>query len=318
MLARQLTELMGGELQAVSPAGKVLSGKERGLKVTFTVSVHLNEKIAKEIDLRPYNETGKIRTLAITGSHGRDDDFLGIMHRIGLPVSVTSFQKHTVSQIKSSLGDAQSRYILLVIFDEPDVDGFVAARELMEAGMTGKHIVLMFTSRDPRGHYAKCVDLGIDHLLVKPFAGEDLIAVLKDHFPGLRDHRGTVSSDKSEVPEILVVDDNYLNRKVAGSLLKVLGVNSEFASGADEAVAMAAAKSYDLILMDLIMPEKDGFEAARSIMETDGTAIIVALSADTMPETRKRVEQTGMKELLSKPVTVEELRRVITRYQRHH
>jgi signal transduction histidine kinase/CheY-like chemotaxis protein len=317
VLARQLTELMGGELQAESPAGKDSSGKERGLKVTFTVTVHLNEKIAKEIDLSRYNETGKIRTLAITGAHGRDDDFLGIMHRIGLPVSVTSFQKHTVSQIKTSLGDEQSRYILLVIFDEPEVDGFEAARELMEAGMTGRHIVLMFTSRDPRGHYAKCVDMGIDHLLVKPFAGEDLISVLKDHFPALRDHRGTVSSDRSDVPEILVVDDNYLNRKVAGSLLKVLGVNAEFASGADEAIDMAAAKSYDLILMDLIMPEKDGFEAAKSILEMDNAAIIVALSADTMPETRTRVEQTGMKELLSKPVTVEELRRVITRYRRH-
>lgn len=317
VLARQLTELMGGELHAESPAGKDSSGKERGLKVTFTVSVHLNEKITKEIDLSRYNETAMIRTLAITGSHGRDDDFLGIMHRIGLPVAVTSFQKHTVSQIKTSLGDEQNRYILLVIFDEPEVDGFEAARELMEAGMTGRHIVLMFTSRDPKGHYAKCVDMGIDHLLVKPFAGEDLINVLKDHFPGLRDHRGTVSSDKSDLPEILVVDDNYLNRKVAGSLLKVLGVNAAFASGADESIAMAAARSYDLILMDLIMPEKDGFEAAKSILEMDSSAIIVALSADTMPETRTRVEQAGMKELLSKPVTVEELRRVITRYQRH-
>lgn len=316
VLARQLTELMGGELHAESPAGKDSSGKERGLKVTFTVSVHLNEKIAKEIDLSRYNETGMIRTLAITGSHGRDDDFLGIMHRIGLPVSVTSFQKHTVSQIKTSLGNDENRYILLVIFDEPETDGFEAARELMEAGMTSQHIVLMFTSRDPKGHYAKCVDLGIDHLLVKPFAGEDLVSVLKDHFPGLRDHRGTVSSDRSDVPVILVVDDNYLNRKVEGSLLKVLGVNAEFASGADEAIAMAAAKSYDLILMDLIMPEKDGFEAAKTILTMHSEAIIVALSADTMPETRTRVEQTGMKELLSKPVTVEELRRVITRYHR--
>ncbi|MDX9902640.1 MAG: response regulator [Bacteroidales bacterium] len=316
VLARQLTELMGGELHAESPAGKDSSGKERGLKVTFTVSVHLNEKIAKEIDLSRYNETGMIRTLAITGAHGRDDDFLGIMHRIGLPVSVTSFQKHTVSQIKTSLQSEQNRYILLVIFDEQEADGFEAARELMDAGMTSQHIVLMFTSRDPKGHYARCVDMGIDHLLVKPFAGEDLISVLKDHFPGLRDHRGTVSSDRSDVPVILVVDDNYLNRKVEGSLLKVLGVDAEFASGADEAIAMADAKSYDLILMDLIMPEKDGFEAARTILEMDSEAIIVALSADTMPETRTRVEQTGMKELLSKPVTVEELRRVITRYHR--
>ena len=316
ILARQLTELMGGELNAVSPAGKDSSGKERGLRVTFTINVHLNEKIAKHIDLNNYNKVSDLRTLAITGSQGRDDDFLGVMHRVGLPVSVTSFQKHTISQIKTSLKNEQGRYALLVIFDEPETDGFEVAQELLDAGLTGEHIVLMFTSRDPRGHYARCVDLGIDHLLVKPFAGEDLLDVLKDHFPALKGKKGPATSSKDGQPLVLVVDDNYLNRKVVGSLLKVMGVRSEFAASADEALALVNDNAYDLILMDLIMPETDGFEAARIILDMDGSMAVVALSADTMPETRKRVEQTGMKELLTKPVTVDELRRVIERYCR--
>jgi CheY-like chemotaxis protein len=231
-------------------------------------------------------------------------------------VSVTSFQKHTVSQIKTSLQSEQSRYGLLIIFDEPETDGFEAAKALMDAGLTGEHIVLMFTSRDPKGHYARCVDLGIDHLLVKPFASEDLLNVLQDHFPSLRSQPGRLSSDKSKTPVILVVDDNYLNRKVVGSLLKVLGVTAEFAGSAHEAIDMAMEKSYDLILMDLIMPETDGFEAARIILEHDRNTLIIALSADNMPETRIKAEKTGMKELLSKPVTVEELRRVIDRYHK--
>jgi CheY-like chemotaxis protein len=307
---------MGGELNAVSPAGKDSSGKERGLRVTFTINVHLNEKIAKHIDLNNYNKVSDLRTLAITGSQGRDDDFLGVMHRVGLPVSVTSFQKHTISQIKTSLKNEQGRYALLVIFDEPETDGFEVAQELLDAGLTGEHIVLMFTSRDPRGHYARCVDLGIDHLLVKPFAGEDLLDVLKDHFPALKGKKGPATSSKDGQPLVLVVDDNYLNRKVVGSLLKVMGVRSEFAASADEALALVNDNAYDLILMDLIMPETDGFEAARIILDMDSSMAVVALSADTMPETRKRVEQTGMKELLTKPVTVDELRRVIERYCR--
>jgi signal transduction histidine kinase/CheY-like chemotaxis protein len=316
VLARQLTELMGGELTAESPAGKDSSGHERGLKVTFTINVHLNEKIVKNLDLTRYGELSEIRTLAITGTQGRDDDFLGVVHRLGLPVSVTSFQKHTISQITTSLKSEQGRYILLIIFDEPDTDGFEAAKALMEAGLTGEHIILMFTSRDPRGHYARCVDLGVDHLLVKPFAGEDLLNVLKDHFPALKNQNGRSSTDKSELPVILVVDDNYLNRKVVGSLLKVLGVTAEYAASAAEAIDMATEKPYDLILMDLIMPEIDGFEAARIILEHDSSTLIVALSADNMPETRIKVEKTGMKELLSKPVTVEDLRRVIERYHK--
>ncbi len=100
------------------------------------------------------------------------------------------------------------------------------------------------------------------------------------------------------------------------SLLKVLGVQAEYAAGAAEAIDMAREKSYDLILMDLIMPEIDGFEAARTILGFDRNTQIIALSADNMPETRVKVEQSGMKELLAKPVTVEELRRVIDRYHK--
>lgn len=316
VLARQLTELMGGELTAESPAGKDSAGQERGLKVTFTINVHLNEKIVKSLDLNRYSELSGLRTLAITGTQGRDDDFLSILHRLGLPVAVTSFQKHTISQIKTSLKSEQERYILLIIFDEPETDGFEVAKALMDAGLTGEHIILMFTSRDPRGHYARCVDLGVDHLLVKPFATEDLLQVLRDHFPAMSNQPGRLSSDKSEMPVILVVDDNYLNRKVVGSLLKVLGVTAEYAASADEAIDMVREKPYDLILMDLIMPETDGFEAARIILEHNSSTLIIALSADTMPETRIKAEKTGMKELLSKPVTVEDLRRVIDRYHK--
>ncbi len=316
VLARQLTELMGGELKAESPAVKDASGQEKGLRVTFTINVHLNEKISKNIDLRSYADPADVRTLVITGANGRDDDFLSIMHKVGLPVSVTSFQKHTASQIKTGLRNEKGRNILLVIFDEPETDGFVAAKTLMDEGLTQEHIVMMFTSRDPKGHYARCVDLGIDHLLVKPFAAEDLMTVLREHFPALREQSARLNSDRSDIPVVLVVDDNYLNRKVVGSLLKVLGVKAEFAAGAAEAIDMAREKSYDIILMDLIMPEIDGFEAARTILGFDHNTRIVALSADNMPETRLRVEQSGMKELLAKPVTVEELRRVIDRYHK--
>lgn len=316
VLARQLTELMGGEMTAESPAARDASGIEKGLKVVFTIKVHLNEKISKQLDLGMYAHPSELRTLVITGTQGRDDDFLGIMHRVGLPVSVTSFQKHTASQIKTSLQSESGRYPLLVIFDEPDTDGFEAAKALMEAKLTSEHIVMMLTSRDPKGHYARCVDMGIDHLLVKPFAAEDLMNVLKEHFPGLRGDSSRLNSGISEVPVMLVVDDNYLNRKVVGSLLKVLGIQADFAAGAAEAIDMAREKSYDLILMDLIMPETDGFEAAHTILGFDHTTQIIALSADNMPETRLKAEKTGMKELLSKPVTVEELRRVINRYHK--
>lgn len=314
VLARQLTELMGGELIAESPALKDASGQEKGLKVTFSINVHLNEKIGKKIDLTPYKSLSDIRTLAITGAEGRDDDFLGIVHRLGIPVSVTSFQKHTISQIKTNLQNPASRYILLLLFDEPEADGFEVAKALMDASLTGEFIILMFTSKDPKGHYARCVDMGIDHLLVKPFASEDLLNILKDHFPSLRTVTDNRAGTKTSSTAVLVVDDNFLNRKVVGSLLKVLGIKAEYATGGAEAVAMTREKPFDLVLMDLIMPEVDGFEAARMILEFDKETIIVALSADTLPETHAKAKQTGMREVLIKPAAVDDLRRVLEKY----
>jgi CheY-like chemotaxis protein len=314
VLARQLTELMGGKLSAESPAVRDASGQEKGLKVTFSINVHLNEKIDKKIDLKPYTTLSAIRTLAITGSQGRDDDFLGIIHRLGLPVSVTSFQKQTISQIKTNLDSSAEKYILLILFDEPEADGFEAGKALLDAGLTGEFIILMFTSKDPKGHYARCVDMGIDHLLVKPFASEDLLNILKNHFPYLKSGKDSSALIKASSPVVLVVDDNFLNRKVVGSLLKVLGVKSEFAAGGAEALAMTREKQYDLILMDLIMPEVDGFEAARMMLDFDRDAIIVALSADTLPETHEKAKQTGMREVLVKPAAVEDLRRVLAKY----
>lgn len=315
ILARHLVELMGGELIATSPSGKDSSGHERGIKVVFDIKVHLNERIKKESDLSRYTRVSEIRTLVITGGEGRDDDFLNVIHRLGLPVSVTSFQKHTVSQINSDRLNNPDRYALLIIFDEPDSDGFAVAEALHAAKLAGEYVILMFTSNDPRGHYSRCVDLGVDHLLVKPFASEDLLNILKDHFPQLKGGITDGSAkDKSALPKVLVVDDNYLNRKVVGSLLKVLGIIAEYAESGKEAVEKALENPYDLIFMDLIMPEIDGFEAARAILDFDSKSVIVALSADNMPETKARIEQSGMKELLSKPVSVEDLRRVIDKY----
>ncbi|MCU0378869.1 MAG: response regulator [Bacteroidales bacterium] len=314
VLARQLTELMGGELIAESPAFKDDSGQEKGLRVTFSINVHLNEKISKKIDLTHYTTLSSIKTLAITGSQGRDDDFLGIMHRLGLPVSVTSFQKHTISQIRTNLHNSPDKYILLILLDEPDTDGFEAGKALLDEGLTGEFIILMFTSKDPKGHYARCVDMGIDHLLVKPFASEDLLNILKDHFPYLKTATDNTAGIKASSPVILVVDDNFLNRKVVGSLLKVLGVKAEYATGGAEAIAMTREKQYDFVLMDLIMPEVDGFEAARAILDFDKDTIIVALSADTLPETHEKAKQTGMKDVLVKPAAVDDLRRVLEKY----
>jgi CheY-like chemotaxis protein len=66
--------------------------------------------------------------------------------------------------------------------------------------------------------------------------------------------------------------------------------------------------------MDLIMPEMDGFESAQRILKIDKTVLIVAFTADNMPETKRKAELSGIKDFISKPVRIEELKRLFARY----
>jgi CheY-like chemotaxis protein len=77
---------------------------------------------------------------------------------------------------------------------------------------------------------------------------------------------------------------------------------------------MAKAQKFDLIFMDLIMPEMDGFESAQRIVKFDKSVLIVAFTADNMPETRRKAELSGIKDFISKPVRIDELKRLFAKY----
>ena len=105
-----------------------------------------------------------------------------------------------------------------------------------------------------------------------------------------------------------------MNQKVIGTLLKSLGYSYEIADDGYSGYLMAKSKSYDLIFMDLIMPEMDGFESAQRILKFDKSVIIVAFTADNMPETKRKAELSGIKDFISKPVMIDELKRLFARY----
>jgi signal transduction histidine kinase/CheY-like chemotaxis protein len=112
---------------------------------------------------------------------------------------------------------------------------------------------------------------------------------------------------------ILLAEDNAVSRKVCAEMLKRCGCEVETAENGEEAVARAASRRYDAILMDCFMPSMDGYEAARRIrsMENGRRTPIIALSAATMPAERRRAFDSGMDEFLPKPVEMENLRHAL-------
>ena len=97
-------------------------------------------------------------------------------------------------------------------------------------------------------------------------------------------------------------------------MLRNLGYTFDLADDGYAGYLQAKTKKYDLIFMDLIMPEMDGFQSSQKIIAMDKTTLIVAFTADNMPESKKKAELSGIRDFVSKPVRIEDLKRLFAMY----
>jgi PAS domain S-box-containing protein len=309
IIARQLVELMGGELIADSLPGN------SGNKITFTVKAYSSERPVKELDFSNIIRPDQINTLVIFGSQNRDDELLASIHKIGLSSTVTTYQKFTISQVRANLTLPSGNYRLIIISDDESFDGFEVAQKFWENRLSLNLILVIVTSNDKKGNYLRSINLGVDRYLVKPFDTDELCKVILGNFPSVVNTREAVVSDlyKKDL-RILLVEDNKMNQIIMSKMLEILGYSFEIAEDGYEGYTMATGKKYDVIFMDIIMPEMDGYESSRRIMETDDTNLIVAFTADNMPESKMKAELSGIKDFISKPVRIDELKRLFARY----
>jgi two-component system sensor histidine kinase/response regulator len=206
----------------------------------------------------------------------------------------------------------------LVILDGmmPGMDGFTVAEKMRDhAELTGA-TVMMRSSVMPTGAAARCATVGVASYLTKPIAQAELldailIAIGESAGPGPT-QRPAPSVQAGGGLRILLAEDNLINRALARSILEKRGNTLIHAGNGREAVEAAARERFDLILMDVQMPEMNGLEATRLIRAaerpTGGRRVpIVALTAHAMAEDRERCLAIGMDDFLSKPLKKAEL-----------
>lgn len=308
-LSRHLVELMGGSLIAESPSGLV---PDHGTKVSFSINVYSNERVAKNLSFEDVTEIGKVRAMAITGTV-RDEEVLSVLHQTGMQLTITTFMKPTINQIRANMNNPADKYHLIIIFDDAAFNGFEAASALWENKLSGSYVIMLVSSNDKKGNYLKSLMLGVDTYLIKPVTAGEVKNSVKKSFPFLTETSSYPGYEQNlNGIKILVVEDNKMNLMVIGTMLTNLGYKFDTAEDGYAAFLQARSKKYDLIFMDLMLPEIDGFEASRKILKIDKTVKIVALTADLMPETRRKAELTGIIDFLSKPVRTEDLKRVFS------
>lgn len=114
---------------------------------------------------------------------------------------------------------------------------------------------------------------------------------------------GSLDTPRDEqLPRVLVADDNAINRKLIAKMLTKMGFESEMAENGLEALNAVQESRFDVVLMDLQMPQMDGLEATRQIRTRGFLLPIIAITADAMPDDQTRCAAAGMNDYLSKPV----------------
>jgi CheY-like chemotaxis protein/HPt (histidine-containing phosphotransfer) domain-containing protein len=185
---------------------------------------------------------------------------------------------------------------------------------------------MMLTSADRQNDAARCRSLRMAGYLVKPVKADELqIAIIAALSGALKDKQSrpteTQSTSHSTVLaarrslRILVAEDNPVNQRVALHILEKAGHSAVAVSNGKEAIGALAREKFDLVLMDVQMPELDGLEATRAIRDhekrTSGHIPIVAMTAHAMKGDRERCLEAGMDNYVAKPVQASELLRVI-------
>jgi CheY-like chemotaxis protein len=206
----------------------------------------------------------------------------------------------------------------------PGMDGLeVLARIRANPRLRGATI-MMLTSEDQSSSAARCRAMGVEAYLIKPIKPTELLMMIR-RVVGRGEGRAIATSRPERVNgrrlSVLVAEDNPVNQKLALAMLDKLGHRVTMAGTGLEAVEKWRADKFDLILMDVQMPELDGLEATRAIRgeEPKGTITpIVAMTAHAMTGDRERCIQAGMSDYISKPVRLEALEKTIARVMTNH
>jgi len=204
----------------------------------------------------------------------------------------------------------------LPILQMPRRDGFGLAEDVQGDPALRDSRVMLLTSAGQRGDAERCRVLGVRAYLQKPVSRVELIDAALAAVGESADSGGVLVT-RSTMDEtrrrlrVLLAEDNPVNQEVAVAMLRKRGHEVVVANNGREAIAEVGRRTFDVVLMDLQMPEVDGFEATHAIQAGHPQLPIIALTANTTPGERDRCLAAGMSGYLAKPFKSHELFSVI-------
>jgi PAS domain S-box-containing protein len=380
-ISKQLVEMMNGRIWVESPLDCRLSIEDCRLKdgsnlknnhqssinnpnnqqskvgpgtaFHFTIRLGLNrEKVGDVIHLRQ-SDLSNVPVLIVDDNETNRMAFQEMTASWGLMPTAVKNGHEALVRMNRAFDSGKPFRLLLLDLQMPGMDGFEIAKKVKESPFGATVKIILATSMGQKGDAARCNALDISGYLLKPVKQSELLdAILmvlghtsEEKPPVITRH--TIQETRIRL-NVLVVEDNPINQKLALELLKSRNHRSVLASNGIEALDAIARENFDLILMDVQMPEMDGLEATREIRkiedrsqkpedgrrrtedgsQTKQTATtnpstidnrqssikripIIALTAHAMKGDREKCLEAGMDDYISKPINAERLFEII-------
>ncbi len=329
-ISKQLAELMGGAIGVDSEEGE-------GSIFWFTVRLGKQRAPAQEEGVDSVGLRG-LRVLIVDDNATNRRNLSGCLEAYGMRPAAEEDGTAGLQALVRAVDQNDPFRLALIDMNMPGVTGEMLGTLIAaDKRLTDTRLILMRTLGD-KSETRPFSEFGFSASVAKPIRQQELRTLLQalvkplnpdserglvQPSPGSQrdgDLRGKFGGRKVRV---LVADDNITNQQVALGVLKKLGVGAEVVSNGVEALAAIAAKPFDVIFMDVHMPEMDGLEATRLIRsaQRDGAAWtrdrrlpVIAMTASAMQQDREDCRLAGMDDYLSKPIHPREVTETLTKW----
>ena len=311
-IARRLAGLMGGELTVTSEVG-------RGSEFSFTLPFLVEASAAAQAPGRRASLGGR-RLLVVDDNETNRRILRDMLGAEGVAVHEAHRADAGLEALRRAATAGTPFDLAILDAQMPDQDGFELAAAIRGDAQLVRTRLLILTSAGQRGDGERCRQLGIQAYLTKPIARADLIEAVGTVLAGAATAAGTADlvtrhsiAESRHSLRILLAEDNVVNQQVATAMLLKRGHQVDVVANGREAVDAVGAERYDLVLMDIQMPEMDGFEATQHIraLPQGATLPIIALTAHALSGERERCLERGMTGYLAKPFKAHELFAVV-------
>ena len=305
-ISSMLVHLMGGTIEVESEPGE---GSTFSFSLELPITTVQEQTCAR--DLRG------VRVLIVDDTAVNCDIVREFSTRWGMLPTVTQSGAEAIQLVRDAAGATTPFDVVLLDANMPELDGFAVAQQILSDVEASPPLIILSSSIAPKDG-VRCRQLGIASSLSKPIRPYELYEAIAAAIARRQRNAEPVRAAEGAAARgsrVLIAEDNLINQKVSTSLLMARGHQVDVVDNGADAVAAVRAKEYNVVLMDVQMPQLSGLEAARTIREfeagTGRRTRIVAVTAHAMKGDRENCLAAGMDGYLSKPVDKQTLFSVV-------